>query len=91
EIPKENGSSIFVFTEHPDKPQDVPHVWDQAYEMGDSLIRAELEKDSAFKPESFSMYVERPERGADGEPRFAEYDAKTTKAENVSMVDNIYE
>ena len=84
----DQGSTAYVLTEHPDN-QGKP-VHNQASEVGDRLIGAELANDSSYKPESLRLYAERPELGEDGSPRFAEYDAHLTKQENISTNDNEY-
>jgi len=84
----EHGSTAYILTERPDN--EGRNVASIASQVGDAFIDMELAKDPSYKPESFRFYAERPERGEDGEPRFAELDAKTTKLENISETDNEY-
>lgn len=85
EVSRPNGTT-YVLTNHPEnKGQEVSSV---ASRFGDGKVKEEISKDPSYKPESFRMYSERPERGPDGNPRFAQYEAKTTRLENTSSDPN---
>lgn len=89
ETTNRHGSTAYVLTEHPDNKG--AHVSSVASKFGDAKINEQLAQDPKFKPESTRLYAERPERGQDGEPRFAEYRAKTTQQQNISEQPNLYE
>lgn len=89
ETTNEYGSTAYILTERPDN--EGKNVATIAPEIGDSLVAEKLEQDPSYKPEQLRLYAERPERGEDGESRFAELSARTTKFENVSEVDNEFQ
>lgn len=88
EVARPNGTT-YVLTNHPENQGQ--HVSNVATRFADGKVKEELSKDPSYRPESFRMYSERPERGADNEPRFALYEAKTTKQENISTDPNRFE
>lgn len=85
EVSRPNGTT-YVLTNH--EQNQGAHVSSVASRFGDGKIKEEISKDPSYKPESFRMYSERPERGPDGNPRFAQYEAKTTRVENTSSDPN---
>jgi len=88
EVNRPKGTA-YVLTEHPEN--QGPHVSQVASKFGDAKIKEQVEADPKYRPESFRMYAERPERGRDNEPRFAEFSAKTTQQENISTEPNRFE
>lgn len=73
----------FVLSEHPDNKG--PCVWNTAEKAGDSLLKTQIDDDPKAKPENFQMYVER----SDG--RFDQWEARTTKVEDISKQENHFE
>lgn len=73
----------FVLSEH--EKNTGPCVWQTAEKAGNSIVRSHLEDDPKYKPENLQMYVER----SDG--RFDQWEARTTKVENISKEENRFE